>query len=70
MLTIGKAIAGGVPAGAFGMSAEVAERVRAEEDADYEDVGGVGGTLAGNALSAAAIRATLGEVLTAEGSTG
>ncbi len=66
MLTIGKAIAGGVPAGAFGMSAEVAERVSAEEAADYEDVGGVGGTLAGNALSAAAIRATLGEVLTAE----
>ena len=66
MLTIGKAIAGGVPAGAFGMSADVAERVAAQEDADYEDVGGVGGTLAGNALSAAAIRATLGEVLTDE----
>ena len=64
MLTIGKAIAGGVPAGAFGMSAEVAARVGAEEDADYEDVGGVGGTLAGNALSAAATRATLTEVLT------
>ena len=28
------------------------------------DVGGVGGTLAGNALSLAAMRATLGEVLT------
>ena len=66
MLTIGKAIAGGVPAGAFGMSSEVAQRVGAEEDADYEDVGGVGGTLAGNALSAAAIRATLTEVLTPE----
>src|SRR5918998_1538754 len=64
LLTIGKAIAGGVPAGAFGMTDEVAERVAAQEDADYEDVGGVGGTLAGNALSAAAIRATLGEVLT------
>ena len=48
------------------MSAAVADRVGAEEDADYEDVGGVGGTLAGNALSAAAIRATLTEVLTAE----
>jgi glutamate-1-semialdehyde 2,1-aminomutase len=66
MLTIGKAIAGGVPAGAFGMSGAVAERVEAQEAADYEDVGGVGGTLAGNVLSAAAIRATLGEVLTAE----
>ena len=66
LLTIGKAIAGGVPAGAFGMSEQVAERVGGEADADYEDTGGVGGTLAGNALSAAAIRATLDRVLTAE----
>jgi glutamate-1-semialdehyde 2,1-aminomutase len=65
MLTIGKAIAGGVPAGAFGMSDEVAERIAGQLDADYEDTGGVGGTLAGNALTAAAIRATLDEVLTA-----
>ncbi|MGE5748167.1 MAG: transaminase, partial [Solirubrobacterales bacterium] len=64
ILTIGKAIAGGVPAGAFGMSDEVAERVAAQAGADYEDTGGVGGTLAGNSLSAAAIRATLEEVLT------
>jgi glutamate-1-semialdehyde 2,1-aminomutase len=48
------------------MSAEVAARIEDAEDADYEDTGGVGGTLAGNALSTAAIRATLGEVLTAE----
>ena len=33
-------------------------------EADYEDTGGVGGTLAGNALSLAAMRATLGSVLT------
>ncbi len=65
LLTIGKAIAGGVPAGAFGMSEEVAERIGGQLDADYEDTGGVGGTLAGNALTAAAIRATLDEVLTA-----
>ena len=64
LLTIGKAIAGGVPAGALGMSHEVGERVITQTDADYEDVGGVGGTLAGNALSAAAIRATLEDVLT------
>ena len=38
--------------------------IRTQADADYEDVGGVGGTLAGNALSLAAVRATLGEVLT------
>jgi glutamate-1-semialdehyde 2,1-aminomutase len=65
LLTIGKAIAGGVPAGAFGMSEEVAGRIGGQLDADYEDTGGVGGTLAGNALSAAAIRATLDQVLTA-----
>ena len=32
----------------------------AADDADYVDTGGVGGTLAGNALSLAAMRATLG----------
>jgi glutamate-1-semialdehyde 2,1-aminomutase len=53
-----------VPIGAYGVSGELAERIAAEEDADYEDTGGVGGTLAGNALSLAAARATLGEVLT------
>lgn len=66
MLTIGKAIAGGVPAGGFGMSHEVAGRVSSQVDADYEDTGGIGGTLAGNALSIAAIRATLEDVLTAD----
>ncbi len=65
-ITLGKSIAGGVPIGAYGVSAELAERIAAEEDADYEDTGGVGGTLAGNALSLAAARAALGEVLTAE----
>ena len=64
LLTIGKAIGGGVPVGAFGLSEEVAERVLSLPDVDLEDVGGVGGTLAGNPLSLAAVRATLGEVLT------
>jgi len=36
----------------------------AQVDADYEDTGGIGGTLAGNALSLAAMRATLSTVLT------
>ena len=66
VVTLGKSIGGGVPIGAYGVSAEVAERIAAQEDADYEDTGGVGGTLAGNALSLAAARATLGEVLTEE----
>jgi glutamate-1-semialdehyde 2,1-aminomutase len=66
LVTIGKAIAGGLPIGAYGVSAEVAARIESLEEADLVDVGGVGGTLAGNALSLAAARATLGEVLTAD----
>ena len=65
LVTIGKAIAGGIPIGAYGVSASVAARIEGLEDADLIDVGGVGGTLAGNPLSLAAARATLGEVLTA-----
>jgi glutamate-1-semialdehyde 2,1-aminomutase len=66
---IGKSIGGGIPSGAYGLSAEVAAAVQAHTesgDADIVDVGGVGGTLAGSALSVAAMRATLGEVLTDE----
>jgi glutamate-1-semialdehyde 2,1-aminomutase len=63
-VTLGKSIGGGVPIGTYGVTAELAERIADQADADYEDTGGVGGTLAGNALSLAAARATLGEVLT------
>jgi glutamate-1-semialdehyde 2,1-aminomutase len=66
IVTLGKAIAGGIPIGAYGLSASVADRVLARDDVDLIDTGGVGGTLAGNALSMAAARATLSEVLTAE----
>ena len=69
IVTLGKSFAGGIPIGAYGLSAETAERLQSkvdETDADLVDVGGVGGTLAGNALSLAAARATLGEVLTPE----
>jgi glutamate-1-semialdehyde 2,1-aminomutase len=63
LLTIGKTIGAGVPSGALGLSEEVASAMLADADADYEDTGGVGGTLAGNALSLAAIRVTLDAVL-------
>ena len=66
LMTMGKAIAGGVPAGAFGMTESVAERIAASVDLEDVDVGGIGGTLAGNALSLAAMRATLDQVLTPE----
>jgi glutamate-1-semialdehyde 2,1-aminomutase len=64
MLTLGKPIAGGVPAAVYGMTEEVAERVRLGTSVDKADTGGIGGTLAGNALSIAAMRATLEHVLT------
>lgn len=64
MLTIGKPIAGGVPAAAYGLSEAVAARIRAAWAPEYEDTSGIGGTLAGNALSLAAMRATLAHVLT------
>jgi glutamate-1-semialdehyde 2,1-aminomutase len=67
VFVIGKSIGGGIPCGAYGISREVAAAVTRHTDAgdaDIVDVGGVGGTLAGNALSTAAMRATLGEVLT------
>jgi glutamate-1-semialdehyde 2,1-aminomutase len=66
VVTIGKAIAGGLPIGAYGVTRDLCERIAALDEADLVDVGGVGGTLAGNALSVAAARATLAEVLTAE----
>jgi glutamate-1-semialdehyde 2,1-aminomutase len=65
-VTIGKTIGGGIPAAAYGFSEEVAERISRSIEREDSDVGGIGGTLAGNALSLAAIRATLTEVLTDE----
>ncbi len=65
-LTIGKAIAGGIPTGTFGMTREVAAAIARRIALDQIDTGGIGGTLAGNALSLAAMRATLTEVLTPE----
>ncbi|HEY8192689.1 MAG TPA: transaminase, partial [Gaiellaceae bacterium] len=67
LLTIGKPIAGGIPAAAYGFSQNVAERLEALLPRDERaDIGGIGGTAAANVLSLAAMRATLDEVLTAE----
>ena len=66
IMTIGKPIAGGFPAAAYGFSSELAERVQASLDRDSVDTGGIGGTLTGNPLAAAAMRATLEHVLTPE----
>lgn len=65
-LTLGKPIAGGVPTAVYGFTQEVANRFQAHLTLEDADVGGIGGTLAGNALSIAAMRATLEHVLTAD----
>ncbi len=65
-LTLGKPLAGGVPAAIYGFTEEVSQAFAAKMDLDDADVGGIGGTLAGNALSIAAMKATLQHVLTDE----
>jgi len=63
IFVIGKCIGGGIPCGAYGITDDIASRLLTFTDADLVDVGGVGGTLAGNVMSTAAMRATLGDVL-------
>ncbi len=66
LFVIGKTIGGGIPAATYGFTEAVAGRITASIELEDADVGGIGGTLAGYALSLAAVRATLGEVLTDE----
>jgi glutamate-1-semialdehyde 2,1-aminomutase len=65
-LVFGKPIAGGVPGAAYGFTAEVAQCILDRQNLEDCDTGGIGGTLAGNALSLAAMKATLQKVLTKE----
>ncbi len=62
--TIGKALAAGIPVGTFGMTQAVADAIKAKVEIEKIDTGGIGGTLAGNILALAAMRATLTDVLT------
>lgn len=66
IFVIGKPIAGGVPVAVYGFTEEVGGKLRGRIKDDESDTGGIGGTLAGNALSIAATRATLEGVLTEE----
>jgi glutamate-1-semialdehyde 2,1-aminomutase len=66
IVTIGKTLGAGIASAAYGFTEALSERVYANTDWRNADVGGVGGTLAGNALSLAAMRATLGGVMTDE----
>jgi len=66
MFVIGKPLASGIPAAAYGFTAEIAERIVGKIHIEDCDTGGIGGTLAGNAMSLAAMRATLETVLVPE----
>ncbi len=66
MLVIGKTIGGGMPAAAYGMTADVAAALHLAIYDGGIDVSGIGGTLTGNALALAAVRATLSSALRAE----
>jgi glutamate-1-semialdehyde 2,1-aminomutase len=63
-LVFGKPIAGGVPGAAYGFTNEVGQCILDRQNLEDCDTGGIGGTLAGNALSLAAMKATLQKVLT------
>jgi glutamate-1-semialdehyde aminotransferase len=64
ILVFGKTIGSGIPGATYGVTEEVAQRIAARLHLEDVDVGGIGGTLAGNALSLAAMRATLEHILT------
>ena len=65
-LVFGKPIGSGVPGAAYGFTQPVADLIMKNHSLEDCDTGGIGGTLAGNALSLAAMRATLTKVLTKE----
>lgn len=66
LLVLGKSIAGGLPAAAYGMTSDVAEALKryTAKDGHRFSHAGFGGTLAGNALTMRALRVTLEEVMT------
>jgi glutamate-1-semialdehyde 2,1-aminomutase len=68
IVTSGKSIAGGIPFGAWGMTDAIADDLTQVKGPDGErsDLIATGGTLFGNALSMAAARATMCEILTPE----
>lgn len=66
MMTLGKPIGSGIPGAVYGCTEEIAQRIQSKSKVEDCDTSGIGGTLAGNALSIAAMRATLEKVLTQE----
>jgi len=66
LFVIGKAIGGGMPAAAYGMTAGIASALTTAMGSHEIDISGIGGTLTGNALALAAVRTTLSSSLRAE----
>jgi glutamate-1-semialdehyde 2,1-aminomutase len=66
LLTLGKFIGGGIPIGTYGMSSELSDIFESPDPEDSSQEIAAGGTLFANALSMAAARATLSEVMTVE----
>ncbi|HVD56666.1 MAG TPA: transaminase [Thermoleophilaceae bacterium] len=64
LVVLGKAISGGIPLGAYGMTAPVASVLERRSPTPWGETVATGGTLFANALSLAAARATLAEILT------
>lgn len=63
-IVIGKPIAGGLPAAAYGFSEELAARMKSAKDSAPAGHSGIGTTLSGNMMALAAMHATLTEVAT------
>jgi glutamate-1-semialdehyde 2,1-aminomutase len=64
IFTLGKAIAGGLPAAVWGVTADLAARMDEAQARIGPGYSGIGTTLSGNALAMAAMRAMLADVMT------
>jgi glutamate-1-semialdehyde 2,1-aminomutase len=64
-VVLGKPLGGGMPCAAYGFSAELAAKAEAAKRAAPAGHSGIGTTLSANLLAMAAMRATLGELMTA-----
>ena len=65
VMVVGKAVAGGLPCAVYGFTHAVAERMARAKNAAPEGHSGIGTTLAGNALTLAALQASLEHLHTA-----
>jgi len=64
-MVVGKAVAGGLPCAVYGFTQAMAERMAQSKNAAPEGHSGIGTTLAGNALTLAALQASLEHLHTA-----